>query len=77
MSVPLHHRHQELLRACNLLRDQIQRLPQYDMPRLTDDYVQMTLRINRTLRDLQMEIYEIRADVLGDRPMPPVNNSQN
>ncbi len=77
MSVPVFNRHQELLRACALLKDQIMRLPQYDLPRMTDDYVRMTLRINQTLRDMQMEVYEIRAEVLGDRPMPLVNDGQN
>jgi hypothetical protein len=71
-------RHQELVRLSNLLGDQIRRMCQFDLPAMRDDYINSTLRINRTLREMQQVTYELREDAIGDGPipLPPVNESQ-
>lgn len=71
-------RHQELIRLNNLLGDQLRRLCQQDLPRMREGYLHTTLRIHRTLREMQGLVYDLREDVIGDGPipLPPVNESQ-
>lgn len=62
------------MRQCNLLRDQLKRLQEYDLPRMRPEFLAQTLSIGATLRGLQNDIYDLRGQHLDlDEP---VNESQ-